>query len=124
MKTFGKTRYGVIFSVVVISSIFMVSSMLLKPKPATESKNVRFNDWIRYFQGKEGHSVEYKNFATFKDESDFVVVLQANALADDIDQFKVMMGSVTIYFDWENDIIFYRGTGLDSTKLYCYYCKF
>jgi hypothetical protein len=124
VKTYSRTRNGVILSVVVFASIFAVSYMMFKPKPATESKNARFNDWVTYFRGKEGHTVEYLDFASFRDESDFSVGRQANVLADDIELVKVLMGSVLVFFDWEKDTIFFRGTGSDSTKLYCYYCTF
>lgn len=124
MEVSIKKRYLLIIGIVVVISLFMISKTMFKPIQATESTNVRFNQWVSYYRRNEGYSVEYYNFDTFKNESDIVVSKMTSTLALGILQFKEAEGSVTVYFDWESDIIFYRGKGPDSTKLYCYFSRF
>jgi hypothetical protein len=119
-----KKRYLVTLGILFIASVYMVSNTFLKPKLMTDSANTRFNQWVKFYDDKEGYTVEYYNFEEFKLESDLVVSKRPSDLAKMIDTDKVLVGFITVFFDWENDIIFYRGTGPDSTLLYCYYCNY
>jgi hypothetical protein len=117
-----KNRY-LILGVLTIASIFVVSNNI-GPKPITESKNVRFNQWVKYYSKCEGYTVEHYNFDDFKSESDVVTNSMANAMAIDVQEAKQLLGFVTVYFDWERDIIFFQGTGPDSTLQYCIFSVF
>lgn len=119
-----KKRYLVTLGILVIASVYMVSNTFFKPKLLTDSTNTRFNQWVKFYDDKEGYTVEYYNFEEFKTESDVVMSKRPSDLAKQIDTDKVLVGFITVFFDWENDIIFYRGTGPDSTLLYCYYSNY
>jgi len=121
-RTVG-TKY-LAFGILIIASLFMFSDRLYHPKYITESENARFNQWVDYFSGCEGYTVEYYSFDAFKGESDVVTSRQSSRLADDVKKMKQDTGFVKVYFDWENDVIFFSGSGPVSTLQYCYYSDF
>lgn len=106
-----------------IASLVVISNNL-NSKSITESKNARFNEWVSYYSRCEGYTVEYYNFDTFSSESDIVTRSSASGMAGNVQEIKQLFGFVTVYFDWERDIIFYRGSGPDSKLLYCFYSNF
>jgi hypothetical protein len=123
LKRTVRTKYLALV-ILIIASLFMFSDRFYHPKYTTESENARFNQWVDYYSGCEGYTVEYYSFNAFKIESDTVTLRQSNRLADDVKKMKQDTGFVTVYFDWENDVIFFSGSGLDSTLQYCYYSNF
>lgn len=90
----------------------------------TESENARFNQWVDYYSQCDGYTVEYNNFETYRGDSDVVTLRQSNRMAGDVRKVRQLTGSVTVYFDWENDVIFFSGSGPDSTLQYCDYSKY
>ena len=122
VKEATKTQYYII-GVLAIASLFVISSSI-RPNSITESKNIRFNDWVRYYRKCEGYTVEYYDFETFKSESDVVKSSMANVMASDVQDVKELIGFVTVYFDWERDVIFFRGTGPDPAMQYCIFSIF
>ena len=123
MKRTVRTKY-LALSILIIASLFIFSDRFYHPKYITESENARFNQWVDYYSSCEGYTVEYYSFDTFKSESDVVTLKQSNRLAEDAHRIKQLAGSVTVYFDWENDVIFFSGSGLDPALQYCYYSNF
>jgi len=118
------TRNRLIIGVIVVATIFFIAAPMLRPKGDTESKNARFNDWVRYFRRQEGYTVEYLNFATFSEGVDVVSSMQALKMSIDIEDIYAKMGIVTVYYDWEVDRIFFIGSGLDPALRYGFYCTF
>ena len=118
------TRNRLIIGVIVVAAIFYVAAPMLRPKGATESKNARFNDWVKYFRRQEGYSVEYLNFAVFSEGVDVIRSMQALKMSTDIEDIYAEMGGVTVYYDWEVDRIFFIGSGLDPALMYGFYCTF
>ena len=110
MKRTVRTKY-LALSILIIASLFIFSDRFYHPKYITESENARFNQWVDYYSSCEGYTVEYYSFDTFKSESDVVTLKQSNRLAEDAHRIKQLAGSVTVYFDWENDVIFFSGSG-------------
>jgi hypothetical protein len=117
------TKY-LALGILIIASLFMFSDGFYHPKYTTESENARFNQWVDYYSDCEGYTVEYYSFDAFKSENDIVTLRQSSRFADDVNKMKQDMGFVTVYFDWENDVIFFSSSGLDSTLQYCYYSNF
>jgi hypothetical protein len=102
----------------------MFSDRFYHPVYITESENARFNQWVEYFSRCEGYTVEYYSFDAFKSESEVVTLMMSSELANNVKKMQQDTGSVTVYFDWENDVIFFSGLDLDSTLQYCYYSNF
>jgi hypothetical protein len=123
LKRTVRTKY-LALGILIIASLFMFSDRFYHPKYTTESENARFNQWVDYYGGCEGYTVQYYSFDAFKSESDIVTSRQSSRLADDVQKTKQLTGAVTVYFDWENDVIFFSGSGLDSTLQYCYYSNY
>ena len=117
-------RNRIIVAVIVVAALFYVVGPILGPKAATESKNVRFNDWVNYFRRQDDYTVEYLKFETFDEGTDVMRALQAAEMSDDVTDFKGLMGSVTVYYDWELERIFYTGSGVDPDLSYGFYCTF
>jgi len=127
--------------VVAIVALFFVPT-LLKQKPVTRSENSRFDDWVRYFMSQEGYTVEYRSFDDFQNEVNVMRnLLQGNVFAASVKrsslgpEFKgseteVMCARtsgeypVTVYYDDEKDVIFYKGTGTNPTWSYGYFYTF
>ena len=118
------TRNRIVAAILVAAALFYVGAPLLKPKSTTGSENARFNDWVEYYRRQEGYTVEYHSFDDFKAEVDVVRVKQALEMSEDVVDYKNEIGSVTVYYDGDNDRIFYIGTGTDPSKIYGYYCAF
>ena len=118
------SRNRVIVAVIVVAALFYVVGPILGPKAATESKNVRFNDWVNYYRRQDGYTVEYRKFETFDEDTDVMMSLQAAKMSDDVTDFKDLMGAVTVYYDWEIERIFYTGSGVDLDLSYGFYCTF
>jgi len=123
VKKTVRTKY-LALGILIIASLFMFSDRFYHPKYITESENARFNQWVDYYTSCEGYTVEYYSFDAFKSESDVVTSRQASSLSADVQKSKQLTGSVKVYFDWENDVIFFSGSGPDSTLQYCYYSNF
>lgn len=123
VKRTVRTKY-LALGILIIASLFMFSDRFYHPKYTTESENARFNHWVDYYISCEGYTVEYYSFDAFNSENDVVTLRQSNRLADDVKKMKQDMGFVTVYFDWENDVIFFSSSSLDSTLQHCYYSDF
>jgi hypothetical protein len=123
VKRTVRTKY-LAFGILIIASLFIFSDRFYHQKYTTESENARFNQWVDYYTSCEGYTVEYYSFDAFKSESDVVTSRQSSNLAADVQKSKQLTGSVRVYFDWENNVIFFSGSGPDSTLQYCYYSNF
>jgi hypothetical protein len=123
VKRTVRTKY-LAFGIIIIASLFIFSDRFYHQKYTTESENARFNQWVDYYTSCEGYTVEYYSFDAFKSESDVVTSRQSSNLAADVQKSKQLTGSVRVYFDWENNVIFFSGSGPDSTLQYCYYSNF
>ena len=122
VKSVTKTQIYIL-GFLAIASLFVVTNSIGQTS-FTESKNARFNQWVKYYSKCEGYTVEYYDFETFKSESDVTSSMIANAMASEVLEIKQSIGFVTVYFDWEKDVIFFRGTGSDPTLLYCFFSIF
>jgi len=123
LETTARTKY-LALGLIIIASLFIFSDRFYSPMYTTESNNARFNQWIDYYSECDGYTVEYKNFETYRGDSDVMTLRQASTLAGDVQKVRQITGSVTVYFDWENDVIFFRGSGPDTTLQYCYFVNF
>lgn len=121
-RTAGMKVLAVV-SIIAITSLFVFTD-IMKPNYITESKNTRFNQWVNYYNKCDGYTVVYYNYDVFKSESDIVIRLRDATMADEVSAMRQLNGFVTVYFDWEKDIIFFSGSGTDSTLQYCYYSNF
>jgi hypothetical protein len=138
---------------VAIVAVFMGAQILLKPKPVTNTKNVQYNDWMRYFFRQPGYTVEYMDLETFEESVDVMTVAQTmSALADHVTLFSLgpdweteyqnavrtgRSGKInealrvrqdgdypaTVYYDDEELAVFYIGLGSDPDLVYGYYTK-
>ena len=136
--------------VVIIAAVWGISTML-QPKPVTGTKNIRFNDWMRYYMRQPGYTVEYQDFDTFKESVDVSTQVPAmSSLADHITLFSLLPDyedayrgavrtgrsgvinealkvrgegdyPVTVYYDDEALMVFYIGLGTDPDLSYGYY---
>ena len=118
------SRNRIIVGVIVVAALFYAAGPLLRPKSSTGSSNGRFNDWVKYYRSQDGYTVEYHSFDDFKEEVDVIRAMQALEMSEDVVDYMDKTGSVTVYYDGDNDRIFYVGTGADSSKTYGYYCSF
>jgi hypothetical protein len=123
METTARTKY-LALGILIVASLFIFSDRFYSPKYTTESENARFNQWVDYYTRCEGYTVEYYSFDAFKSESDVVTLKPASSVADDVKKTKQLTGCVTVYFDWENDVIFFSGSGPNPKLQYCYYSNF
>jgi len=123
VETTARTRY-LALGLLIVASLFIFSDRFYSPMYTTESNNARFNQWVDYYSRCDGYTVEYNNFETYTGESDVMTFKQASILAGDVKKVRQITGLVTVYFDWENDVIFYSGSGPDSTLQYCYYSNY
>lgn len=131
-------------SIVVIAALFFGASTMLKPKLVTDSTNPRFNQYVTYFQRQKGYTVEYHNFDTFPDEVDEmykpVGALNPSALMEIVfcktvklftlgrefsgGEFDAMTTkasmdkTVTVYYDDEEEVIFFVGDAFCSRFFY------
>jgi hypothetical protein len=121
-RTAGMKVLAVV-GIIAITSLFVFTD-IMKPDYITESKNTRFNQWVNYYSNCDGYTVVYYNYDVFKSESDIVIRLRDATMADEVSAMRQLDGFVTVYFDWEKDIIFFSGLGTDSTLQYCYYSNF
>ena len=101
----------------------IVFNNIYVPNYITDSENKRFNQWVTYFSNCEGYIVEYKDFDAFKGGENTIQKFGGN-MASDIMDVRNDTGFVTVYFDWEKDVIFYIGSDLKSELLYCYLSTF
>lgn len=125
MKKVEKTSKSKVIAIgiLVITSLIVLNGNAMN-SDITESENDRFNQWVTYFTNCEGYTVEYQNFDDYNIESDKIVLMQGSQMASDIRGVRDLTGVVTVYFDWENDIIFYGGSDTNSVSQKCYYIKF
>lgn len=116
VKITARTKH-IAAGVLIIASLFAFSDRLFQPKYITKSENARFNEWVKYYSKRDGYTVEYHSFDAFKSDSDVLALRQSNRLADDVQKMRQLMGFVTVYFDWESDVIFFSGQGRDSAAV-------
>jgi len=112
----------IVIGILAITSLFAFNNIYV-PNYITASENNRFNQWVTYFSNCEGYTVEYKNFDSFKG-GDNTIQMQESRMASDITDVRDELGFVTVYFDWESDVIFYIGSDSKSELDYCYFHKF
>jgi len=136
-------RNSALIAVAVVVALYLTSSML-KPEASTDSTNARFNAYVTYFRRQKGYTVEYHDFDTFPDMVDemykpvgspnpqglmsnvFVKSVKVYTLGWDFEGGEIaammMPGSldrpVTIYYDDEEDVLFYIGDALSSRFFY------
>ena len=129
---------------VVIVAAFYGLSMLMKPKLVTNSPDPRFNNWVAYFQRQEGYTVEYHDFDTFEDMVDemykpvgspnpqpilshvFASAVKVHSLGPEFEGTEMeAIGTrasldypVTVYYDDEDNIIFFVGNAASSRFFY------
>ena len=60
-------RNRIIVAVIGVAALFFFVGLIMGPKPATKSKNARFNDWVKYYRRQDGYTVEYRKFETFEE---------------------------------------------------------
>lgn len=146
-----KSRLIRIGAFVVVVATFAVMGPMMKPKPVTNSDNFQYNEWMRYFMRQPGYTVEYMDFDTFEEDIDIMTIVPGvNSLADHItllslgpDFEEAYHGAVrtqrsgpilealkvrnsgdypaTVYYDDEEQFIFYIGIGSDPDFSYGYY---
>lgn len=130
--------------IVVIAALFFGASSMLKPKPATDSTNPRFNAYVTYFRRQKGYTVEYSDFDTFADKVDEMYKpvgsldphpIMGNVFIKSVKLFTLgqefsggeleamctrasLDKPVTVYYDDEKDIIFFIGDAFSSRFFY------
>lgn len=112
----------IVIGIAAIASLFLFNNFAV-PNFITDSENDRFNEYVTYFRNCDGYTVEYKNFDAFKDGEN-TIPMQASKMSSDITDIRDSTGFVTVYFDWEKDVIFYLGSGSKAELQYCYFLTF